>query len=183
MEDMKERLDEELKDPTRSVEEQERTIEYVSMPVLLAACVIGSAKRLMIFRILIDLEQTDEPAWAYLDYQHAHILETMKAIFKTASEQARGLSSHCFFALLFFALHADLVCSRCPAMCGDAVFIHVSDGSVEATVVLAFLSIECYPSYVAFESYILGRGLSMQLLLSMRPGFLSTLWSSSFLSM
>jgi exocyst complex component 2 len=41
-------------------------------------------------RILIELDASDEPAWAYLDYQHAHILDTMKTQFKKAAEQAQG---------------------------------------------------------------------------------------------
>lgn len=44
-------------------------------------------------RILVELDQSDEPAWTYLDYQHVHILSTMKIIFENAQESARSLSS------------------------------------------------------------------------------------------
>ncbi|RSH82118.1 hypothetical protein EHS25_006051 [Saitozyma podzolica] len=72
MGEMRTKLDEGLKDPTRSVEDQEKTIE-----------------------ILIELDASDEPAWAYLDYQHAHILDTMKTQFKKAAEQAQAAAQQC----------------------------------------------------------------------------------------
>ncbi|KAK8850389.1 hypothetical protein IAR55_004307 [Kwoniella newhampshirensis] len=72
MSDMRTRLDVGLKDPTRSIEEQERTLE-----------------------ILIDLDQSDEPAWAYLEYQHDHILSTMKTIFERAQERVKAAQHVC----------------------------------------------------------------------------------------
>jgi exocyst complex component 2 len=50
----------------------------------------ASGGRLIVSRILIELDSSDEPAWAYLDYQHAHILETMRSLFKKAAEQAKS---------------------------------------------------------------------------------------------
>ena len=41
-------------------------------------------------RILVELEGSDEPAWTYLEYQHAHILGSMKAIYSRAQEKCRG---------------------------------------------------------------------------------------------
>lgn len=39
---------------------------------------------------MIELERSDEPAWAYLEYQHAHILESMRNIYTTAQERVKG---------------------------------------------------------------------------------------------
>ncbi|KIR30772.1 exocyst protein [Cryptococcus deuterogattii LA55] len=72
MSDMRAKLDSGLKEAARGVEEQERTIE-----------------------ILVELDQSDEPAWTYLDYQHAHILSTMKIIFENAQESARIAEQEC----------------------------------------------------------------------------------------
>ncbi|KIR69024.1 exocyst protein [Cryptococcus bacillisporus CA1873] len=72
MSDMRAKLDSGLKEAARGVEEQERTIE-----------------------ILVELDQSDEPAWTYLDYQHAHILSTMKIIYEKAQESARTAEQEC----------------------------------------------------------------------------------------
>ncbi|WWC72387.1 uncharacterized protein I206_106349 [Kwoniella pini CBS 10737] len=70
--DMRNRLDAGLKDPTKGVEEQERTIE-----------------------ILIELDQSDEPAWTYLEYQHKHILNNMKAIYSKSQERIKASKQLC----------------------------------------------------------------------------------------
>lgn len=67
MGDMRTKLDSDLRDPSRTVEEQEKTIE-----------------------ILIELAGDDEPAWVYLDSQHAHIVDSMKGIYNKAQEKCRG---------------------------------------------------------------------------------------------
>ncbi|WVQ85992.1 hypothetical protein IAT38_008160 [Cryptococcus sp. DSM 104549] len=72
MGEMRARLDRGLKDVGRGVEEQERTIE-----------------------ILIELDQSDEPAWAYLEYQHRHILDTMRTIYSKAQERVRVAQQLC----------------------------------------------------------------------------------------
>nr|ODN90071.1 exocyst protein [Cryptococcus depauperatus CBS 7841] len=69
---MRERLNRTLRDVSKSTEEQERVIE-----------------------ILIELDQSDEPAWAYLEYQHGHILRTMKAIHDKALERVRLTEQEC----------------------------------------------------------------------------------------
>jgi exocyst complex component 2 len=43
-------------------------------------------------RTLIELDQSDEPAWTYLEYQHAHILETMKSMHNKSVEQVNSES-------------------------------------------------------------------------------------------
>ncbi|WWC65439.1 uncharacterized protein I303_108057 [Kwoniella dejecticola CBS 10117] len=72
MSEMRDRLDAGLKDPTKGVEDQERTIE-----------------------ILIELDQSDEPAWTYLEYQHKHILNNMKAIYTKSQERIRAAKQAC----------------------------------------------------------------------------------------
>jgi exocyst complex component 2 len=67
MSDMRTKLDANLRDPSRPVEEQEKTIE-----------------------ILIELAGDDEPAWIYLESQHAHIVDTMRGIYNKAQEKCRG---------------------------------------------------------------------------------------------
>lgn len=43
-------------------------------------------------RILIELEGSDEPAWAYLEFQHRHIMSSIRNLYAKAQEQARGQS-------------------------------------------------------------------------------------------
>jgi len=45
---------------------------------------------LLIGRILVDLDGSDEPAWSYLEYQHAHILESMKGIYARTQDKCQG---------------------------------------------------------------------------------------------
>lgn len=42
------------------------------------------------FRILVEVEGSDEPAWAFLEYQHAHILSSMQLLFARAHERVKG---------------------------------------------------------------------------------------------
>lgn len=44
-------------------------------------------------RILVELDQSDEPAWTYLEYQHGHILSTIKIMYEKSQERARSSSS------------------------------------------------------------------------------------------
>ncbi|WOO79759.1 Exocyst complex component SEC5B [Vanrija pseudolonga] len=63
MDGMRQRLDAQLKDPSRSVDDHEKTLE-----------------------ILVELDGSDEPAWAYLDYQHRFIRDSMDALFQRSQE-------------------------------------------------------------------------------------------------
>lgn len=89
MGDMRAKLDSGLKEASRGVEEQERTIEWV--PLLR----IDYQKSMLIsmIRILVELDQSDEPAWTYLEYQHGHILSTIKIMYEKSQERARSSSS------------------------------------------------------------------------------------------
>ena len=46
-------------------------------------------------RILIDLDASDDPAWDYLDHQHANILESIQQIYNAASERCRKSANEC----------------------------------------------------------------------------------------
>ncbi|KAG8889358.1 hypothetical protein FRB98_004642 [Tulasnella sp. 332] len=59
MSEMQATLLAELKEPSRSVEEQEKTIE-----------------------ILLEMKQSEEAIWAFIDTQHRHILDTLSAAYK-----------------------------------------------------------------------------------------------------
>ncbi|KAF9459756.1 exocyst complex component Sec5-domain-containing protein [Collybia nuda] len=61
MGEMKNTLVSQLQDPTRSLEEQERTIE-----------------------ILLELQPNDDPFWAYFDNQHKHILSQMNKTYQAS---------------------------------------------------------------------------------------------------
>jgi len=80
-------------------------------------------------RILVELEGSDEPAWTYLEYQHAHILGSMKAIYNRAQEKCRG--EH----LLAPAAASDISGTEGVLRCGFVGFVvDVSSGCSTQTV-------------------------------------------------
>ena len=44
----------------------------------------------LIGRVLIDLEQSDEPAWAYLEYQHEYIVGRLRSVHDAALDKVKG---------------------------------------------------------------------------------------------
>jgi exocyst complex component 2 len=52
----------------------------------------GRVRGLLTCRILIELEGSDEPAWTFLEYQHAHILDTMRTIHSKSLEKVKRKS-------------------------------------------------------------------------------------------
>lgn len=85
MNDLRVTLDGHLKDHNRTIEEQEKIIEYVHINRLCADTHP---------RILVDLDQSDEPAWTYLEYQHAHIIESLRNIYSKAKDTCQSKSAH-----------------------------------------------------------------------------------------
>jgi exocyst complex component 2 len=75
MNEMRSILFAKLQDPTRSVEEQEKTIEYVESSALLGELRIVSY---VYIRILLELDSAEDPAWTCLDSYHEHIMSQMK---------------------------------------------------------------------------------------------------------
>lgn len=51
-----------------------------------------STRKRLTFRILIELEGSDEPAWAWLEYQHAHIIDRTKSIAQKAQDAVKSRS-------------------------------------------------------------------------------------------
>ena len=49
----------------------------------------GLQRKWLICRILTELEGSDEPAWTYLEYQHAHILDTMRSMHSKSLEKVK----------------------------------------------------------------------------------------------
>ena len=66
-----------LEDPWRSMEEQEKTIKYVTMNPRL----IGS-HMIFLYSFLFDLDTTEDPAWFYLDSQYRWIMGLLKETFE-----------------------------------------------------------------------------------------------------
>ncbi|KAH9849599.1 exocyst complex component Sec5-domain-containing protein [Lenzites betulinus] len=69
MAQMRNELLSKLEEPTRSVEEQEKTIE-----------------------ILYEFNSSDDPAWSYFDAQHKHIMQNMRDAYTTAVKTIQGLN-------------------------------------------------------------------------------------------
>ncbi|KAH9897042.1 exocyst complex component Sec5-domain-containing protein [Cubamyces lactineus] len=65
---MRNELSAKLQEPSRSVEEQEKTIE-----------------------ILYEFNVSDDPAWTYFDAQHKHIMQSMRDAYNTAVNTIQGL--------------------------------------------------------------------------------------------
>ncbi len=86
MEDMRAKLLAQLKESTRSVEEQERIIEYGS-PI---RCVYIQLIGLRTLRILMELDTSDESVWTYLDSQHQHILSSLRDAHHRLLERVKG---------------------------------------------------------------------------------------------
>jgi len=65
-------------------------------------------------RILIELEGSDEPAWTYLEYQHAHILDTMRSMHSKSLEKVKGeiVLSPCWVMLRAVATR---ICAEQPS--------------------------------------------------------------------
>ncbi|EIW55516.1 uncharacterized protein TRAVEDRAFT_73389 [Trametes versicolor FP-101664 SS1] len=68
MAQMRNELQVQLQEPTRSVEEQEKTIE-----------------------ILCEFNTSDDPAWTYFDAQHKHIMQHMREAYATAVKSIQGI--------------------------------------------------------------------------------------------
>ncbi|WVR08462.1 hypothetical protein IAU60_005517 [Kwoniella sp. DSM 27419] len=124
MGDMRDRLDAGLKDPNRAVDEQERTIE-----------------------ILIELDQSDEPAWAYLEYQHKHILSNMRSVYAKSQEKIKAAQRACDTEPSTSTASADLL--RRQVLSPDYLLNTANPTAVDA----AWLSIQAlvkqFSDYVA----------------------------------
>ena len=88
MGEMKNQLSAKLQEPSRGVEEQEKTIEYVT---LLPIHGVMPYSRLSC-SILLELSTTEEPVWIYVDAQHKAILAQMRETYNNAVNVIRGMT-------------------------------------------------------------------------------------------
>lgn len=74
-----------LQDPSRTVDEHEKTIEYE---------IFGNnpqgVNSQQCRRILLELSGNEDPMWKYFDSQHAFIMKRMKEIHASASANVAG---------------------------------------------------------------------------------------------
>jgi exocyst complex component 2 len=89
MGEMKNTLVSQLQDPTRSLEEQEKTIECVMYFRGDAQC------RQCTIRILLDLQSGDDPVWTYFDSQHKHILSQMNKTYRSSVASIQCTAKTC----------------------------------------------------------------------------------------
>lgn len=82
MGEMKNQLLAKLQEPTRGVDEQEKTIESVQVHYI--ECIFD-----FLPRILLELNPSDDPVWTYLDAQHKYILNHMQEIYLASVEHIR----------------------------------------------------------------------------------------------
>ncbi|KAJ7057829.1 exocyst complex component sec5 [Mycena amicta] len=93
MGEMRSALLKQLQDPTRSVEEQEKTLE-----------------------ILMELQINDDPVWTYFDSQHAYIMKQMNSSYKSSVSTIK-IRSCCWFVLAFLILSLSRNSRVYPAKC------------------------------------------------------------------
>ena len=77
-----------LQEPGRPIEEQEKTIERVTL-----LSIFLRALRLPYVRILLELSMPEDPVWTYFDAQHKFILDKMKKTYQTAIDVVQRMSS------------------------------------------------------------------------------------------
>ena len=82
MGEMKNQLLAKLQEPTRGVDEQEKTIESVQVHCI--ECIFDFSSR-----ILLELNPSDDPVWTYLDAQHKYILNHMQETYLASVEHIR----------------------------------------------------------------------------------------------
>jgi exocyst complex component 2 len=101
MDQMKTILLNRLKEPSRSLEDHEKTIEYDYY--LCLGCSFGSLS-CEIFSILLELSNSDGPIWVYFDSQHKHILQRVETTYKIARARVMGKPPEAFSPLSDFRL-------------------------------------------------------------------------------
>ena len=74
-----------LQDPSRTVDEHEKIIEYLTH-----SCILRDVSSQWCCRILLELSSNEDPMWKYFDGQHAFIMKRMKDIRATAMGNVQG---------------------------------------------------------------------------------------------
>lgn len=76
-----------LQDPSRTVDEHEKTIEYLTH-----SYIPQDVSSQWCCRILLELSSNEDPMWKYFDGQHAFIMKRMKDIRASAMANVQGNS-------------------------------------------------------------------------------------------
>lgn len=87
MTEMRNVLNAQLQDASRSLEEREKTLEWVKFVFMLPD---RSEWCQLVSRILLELQGTDEPLWTYFDSQHKYIMAQMNKTSQNAKAIVRG---------------------------------------------------------------------------------------------
>ncbi|CAK9785848.1 unnamed protein product [Cutaneotrichosporon oleaginosum] len=157
MVDMAKRLDAMLKDPSRSVEEQEKTLE-----------------------ILIDIKGSDEPAWSYLDYQHSQILDNMKSMLDRTHKAIKAAQTAAEAEPSSSSPHTDLLRRQLAVQEYTPNVIHPSANETAWNAILSMCSrlgeyvVRCLPGFwkiarACMDGKYLKRDSSGTLKASLRP--------------
>lgn len=88
MEELRRVLISQLQDSSRSVEEQEKTLECVFMALPLIPAT--HSWHPVFFRVLSELQSSDDPAWTYFDSHHKHILDQMTNVYHSSVGTMEG---------------------------------------------------------------------------------------------
>jgi len=91
MEEMRSTMLAQLKDHSRPVDEQEKTIECVIKPCSLN---ILKYKPCLFSRILLEIGSSEDPVWVYFESQHKHILDSMRVIHYNSVNKISGERVH-----------------------------------------------------------------------------------------
>lgn len=65
--------------------------------------------KLLISRILLELQGNDEPLWTYFDSQHKHIMEQMNKAYRAAKAVVQGNSIAAHFVTCSLTFHGSRV--------------------------------------------------------------------------
>lgn len=83
-------LSAQLQDASRSIDEQEKTIEWVTIFSSIKTFIsIGPRSG----RILLDLQNSDDSVWTFFDSQHKLIMDQMNNHYKTSVTNIKGRCS------------------------------------------------------------------------------------------
>ena len=76
-----------LQDSSRTVDEHEKTIEYLA-----PGYILQDVSSQWCYRILLELSSNEDPMWKYFDGQHAFIMKRMKDVRASAMANVQGKS-------------------------------------------------------------------------------------------
>lgn len=87
MGDLRATLGKRLRDTKRGLDEIEKTIEYGSADTRTLKCATDA--HFSGYRILLELDPTDDPVWIFFDTQHRHIMQVLRTTSEASSSRIR----------------------------------------------------------------------------------------------